>query len=209
MNQPIPTPTKSELEAKAQEENDKLARLQDVAEDLEAEAQKLARVFDVEPSEEIFAKKAVLLQKAKNARTAVTEQQKVAQTAVEDLRRYERNTIGQELSAKERTIREKFETAVDLIAQGIGELDGAIDALASHNSERLSAQQQGVPLNRLSLEGIVTELSQKLARFRATNSIDLAHTSAHLVMGGQNTNNQATIGLHVQRSAARVPNTLH
>lgn len=209
MNQPIKIPSKSDLEANAQRESEKLARLQEVASDLEAEAQKLARAFDLEPSEEIFAKKAVLLQKAKNAQAAAAEQQKVSQLADEELRRFERNTISQELSAKEAAIREQFENAIDLIAQGIDGLDGAINALATHQSDRLSAQQQGVPLSRISLEAIVNGLSHKLARFHGAHTMERSHTSATLVMGGQHTNNQATIALRVQRSAARVPNTLH
>ncbi len=207
MNQPIKTPTKAELESRVQLENEKLEKLNDVADDLEAEAQKLTVAFDADPSEELFGRKAVLSQKAKNARVAASEQQAVAQKAEGELRAYERNTIGQELSRKEETIRKKFSGAVDLIVEAIEQLDGAINELSAHHHERLAAQSQGVPLGRLSMSAIIAELSPRLASYQPSNALD--QSRAYLKVEGQHTNRDAIVELHVQRAAGHLANTLY
>lgn len=185
----------------------KLAELQGVAEDAEAEAARWATTFQRDPSEEAFSRKAVTAQQAKNARAAaVAFERETLEALLNQKRQSERDAIGRALKAREDAVRARFADAVGQLAGSLRELDGAIADLTELHGPRLDAQRAGVPLFPLSLADIISELSGRLSEFDGRTAHELQHTGASIKF--DRFSPTPTVIIHVQRPAVSVPTPL-
>ncbi len=193
------TPTTEEQLDAARAE---LAKLEELANDAEAEAQRWATTFEREPSEEAFTKQAITKQRAKNIRE---EAQAFQRGPLNDLlaqqANAEREIAQAELDKELNAIMEKFDRTGRLLADALREMDGSLNELTRFERVRTELGQKGARAARISIESVLLQLSERHCREFRGNQLNQHLTNFSMVLSDYG--NEAAVSISVNRQVPR------